>query len=269
MQGSFATSAVPGTRFTEIRWVPETGSTNADLLAAAAAGAAEGLVLVADHQTAGRGRLDRSWVAPPGSSLLVSVLLRPTIAPDALFLLTAAAGVASAEAAETVAGVRVGLKWPNDLVAVGPPLADRKLSGVLAESSVTDGEVRAVVVGMGLNVNWPAELPEDLAATATSLDHLAGHPVDREALLVAWLRRLDHWIGAIEAGPDGRRSLVDQLRERSATLGRAVRVELASGVVEGEAVAIDEDGHLQVATAGSAEPLVVAVGDIVHLRPVS
>ncbi|MBU6330376.1 MAG: biotin--[acetyl-CoA-carboxylase] ligase, partial [Acidobacteria bacterium] len=107
------------------------------------------------------------------------------------------------------------------------------------------------------------------AATATSLDHLAGHPVDREALLVAWLRRLDHWIGAVEADPDGRRALIDQLRERSATLGRAVRVELASGVVEGEAVAIDENGHLQVAPSGSAEPLVVAVGDIVHLRPIS
>ena len=98
VQGPFATSAVEGTRFTDVRWVAETGSTNRDLLSEASSGAPEGIVLVADHQTAGRGRLDRSWSAPPGASLLVSVLLRPRIEPGDAFLVTAAAAVAACQA---------------------------------------------------------------------------------------------------------------------------------------------------------------------------
>ena len=270
VQGSFATSAVPGTRFTDVRWVAETGSTNADLLAAASEGAPEGVVLVADHQSAGRGRLDRAWVAPAGSSLLVSVLLRPQLAPESLFLLTAAAGVASAEAVTEVAGVDCGLKWPNDLVALDPGVADRKLSGVLAESVLADGSVTAVVVGMGLNVNWPTELPEDLEATATALNHLAGRTLDREALLVAWLRRLEHWLVTIGDGNDpvGRSALFDAMRDRSATLGRQVRVELATSTVEGEAIGLDDRGRLTVAVDGLVDPVEVSVGDVVHLRPI-
>lgn len=270
VQGSFATSAVPGTRFTDVRWITETGSTNADLLAAAAEGAPEGVVLVADHQSAGRGRLDRTWVAPAGSSLLVSVLLRPQLAPADLFLLTAAAGVASVEAVAEVAGLGCGLKWPNDLVSLAPGPADRKLSGVLAESVLSEGGVAAVVVGMGLNVNWPAELPEDLSTTATALNHLAGHGIDREALLVAWLRSLDRWLVAIGDGSDpaGRTALFDALRSCSATLGRRVRVELDGSTVEGLAVGLDDQGRLSVAVDGPADPILVSVGDVIHLRPV-
>lgn len=271
VQGSFATSAVPGTRFTEIRWFAETGSTNADLLLAASEGAPEGLVLIADHQRAGRGRLDRSWVAPARSSLLVSVLLRPGLALEHLFLVTAATGVASAEAAAQVADVRCGLKWPNDLVALDAGFADRKLSGVLAESVLVDGRVDALVVGMGLNVNWPEQLPEELAGTATALNHLAGSPVDREELLVTWLRRLDHWLSILGDGsdPQAREQLLDALRARSATLGRRVRVELSTSSYEGEAVAIDEQGRLIVQADGETAPLVVSVGDVVHVRPVT
>ena len=270
VQGSFATSAVPGTRFTDIRWVAETGSTNADLLRAASEGASEGLVLIADHQSAGRGRLDRSWVAPAGSSLLVSLLLRPVLDPEHLFLITAATGVASAEAAAEIAGVRCGVKWPNDLVALDPSAVDRKLSGVLAESLLVDGRVVALVVGMGLNVNWPDQLPEELAATAIALNHLAGRSVDREELLVAWLRRLDHWLDVIGDGtdPQGREQLLDAVRARSATLGRRVRVEMAASTREGEAVSIDEQGRLHVMTDTDPRPLVVSVADVVHVRPI-
>jgi len=271
VQGSFATSAVPGTRFTEIRWFAETGSTNADLLLAASEGAPEGLVLIADHQSAGRGRLDRSWVAPAGSSLLVSVLLRPRLALEHLFLITAATGVASAEAAALVAGVHCGLKWPNDLVALDAGFADRKLSGVLAESVLVDGRVDALVVGMGLNVNWPEQLPDELAGTATALNHLAGRSVDREELLVAWLTRLDYWLSVIGDGTDplAREQLLDAVRDRSATLGRRVRVELPTSIHEGEAVAIDEQGRLHVLADSDSTPLVVSVGDVVHVRPVT
>src|SRR5262245_712843 len=133
VQGSFANQAVPGTRFADVRWVAETGSTNRDLLDEAAAGAPEGVVLVADHQTAGRRRLDRASTAPPGASLLVSALVRPHLEPADAFLVTAAASVAACSACSEVAVVYPGIKWPNDLVVVaGDRFAGRKLAGILA-----------------------------------------------------------------------------------------------------------------------------------------
>ena len=267
VQGSFATSSVPGTRFHDIGWSAETGSTNQDLLELARQGVPEGVVLVADHQSAGRGRLDRTWTAPAGSSLLVSVLLRPRLAADHLFLLPIAAGVASVEACAEVAGTRTGLKWPNDLVVIGGASADRKLSGVLAESLLTDGRADAVVVGMGLNVNWPAELPADLAATATALNLLVGHPIDRATLLTSWLRRFDHWIAKLgeSAGPS---ELLEAARRHSATIGRMVRVEFADRQVEGVALAVDDDGRLRVRPIDGSAELTVSVADIVHIRPI-
>src|SRR3954454_10530229 len=173
MKGDRARSDLAGTRFADIRWVAETGSTNRDLLDLAAggeaAGGADGAVLVADHQTAGRGRLDRSWHAPAEGSLLLSVLFRPT--PAESHLLTTAVGVAAAEAVRMVSDVAPVLKWPNDLIVIRAEGTVRKLSGILAESTVLDAQLDVVVVGLGLNVNWPEadsrELPEDLASTAT------------------------------------------------------------------------------------------------------
>lgn len=263
VNGSFATSAVPGTRFADVRWVAETGSTNRDLLAAAVEGSPEGLVLVADHQTAGRGRLDRAWIAPAGASLLVSALLRPRCSPDDLFLLTLACGLAACEAIAEVAGVRPGLKWPNDLVVADGPLVDRKLGGILAESHVAEGRVDAVVVGMGVNLNWPLELPEDISATASSVNHLTGASVDREEVLVAWLRRYNDHLSAIE-DPDRRATLMEAVRSQSATIGRDVRVETANGSFDGSAVGIDDDGRLLVERDGKITS--VTVGDIVHAR---
>ena len=265
VQGPFATSAVDGTRFTDVRWVAETGSTNRDLLSEASSGAPEGIVLVADHQTAGRGRLDRSWSAPPGASLLVSALLRPRIEPGDAFLVTAAAAVAACQACSQVAAVFPGIKWPNDLMIVaGERFAGRKLAGILAESVVADGRIAAVVLGMGLNVNWPEVLPADLAQTAVALDHVVGHPVDREALLVAWLRHLDGWLDLVET-PEGRDLLLVRVRETSATLGRRVRVELPDGSIEGTAVDVTAEGHLLVAS-DAGHQVEVTVGDVVHLR---
>lgn len=260
---SFATSAVPGTRFADVRWVAETGSTNRDLLAAAAEGSSEGLVLVADHQTAGRGRLDRAWIAPAGASLLVSALLRPRCSPEELFLLTLACGLAACEAIAEVAGVQPGLKWPNDLVVAGGPLVDRKLGGILAESHVAEGRVDAVVVGMGVNLNWPLELPEDISATASSVNHLTGASVDREEVLVTWLRRYDDHLTAIE-DPARRSLFLETVRSQSATIGREVRVETAQGSFDGSAVGIDDDGRLLIERDGAITK--VTVGDIVHAR---
>lgn len=254
-----ARAALAATRFADVRWLDATGSTNADLLALASAGGAAGIVLVADHQDAGRGRLGRSWQAPPESSLLVSVLVRPP--PAVADVVTMAAALAMAEAVESTSGVRARLKWPNDLVvAVGG--TDRKLAGVLAE---TDGA--AVVVGIGVNVAWPPELPADLAATMTALDRLAAAAVDRADLLVAYLQALEVGYGQL-LGDGGRRSLLAAWTARSATLGRGVRVELGPAVADvvGTAVAVTEAGHLVVETAAGTRRT-FAAGDIVHLRP--
>jgi BirA family biotin operon repressor/biotin-[acetyl-CoA-carboxylase] ligase len=252
-------SAGDGTRgrFADVRRFDSIPSTNTALLDEARAGAPEGLVFVADHQTAGRGRLDRRWEAPPGSSLLVSVLLRPDVAPTAAHAVTAMVGLAAADACASVAGFAPRLKWPNDLV-----VDDRKLGGILAEAVVEGGALRAVVVGMGLNVNWPAPLPDDLAATATACNLVAGRDVDRDALLDAFLDCLDARYEGLTSD-----AIARDERARSATLGREVRVELPGGrAVIGRAVDLASDGALLVETR-PGEVVRVSVGDVVHVRP--
>ena len=238
---------VPDLRFGDVRWVGETDSTNTRLLEDARAGAPEGRVLVADHQTAGRGRLGRRWEAPPGSALLVSVLLRPDVPLGRAHLVTMAAGLAASDACESVAGVRPDLKWPNDLV-----VADAKLAGLLAESVVEGDVLRALVVGMGLNVtDAPAEGSISLAAHA-------GRPVQRRPLLDAWLARLGARLDALDG-------VLGDYRPRCATLGRDVRVERPDGgSITGRAVDVTDAGHLVVDTG--EERSAVAVGDVVHVR---
>lgn len=238
-----------------VELLPETDSTNRQLLDRARAGAAEGVVLVAEHQTAGRGRLGRTWEAPSGASLLVSVLLRPELPLERMHLVTFAAGLAAAEAAEAVCGAHPWLKWPNDLV-VEDPDGTKKLAGLLSESVVEGGRLSALVVGMGLNVNWPQE---QLPPGAIALNTLVGHEVDRMQLLETWLERLDERYRALP-DDDG---LADY-RQRCSTLGRPVRVEVNDGVVEGEAVEVTPEGHLVVDTG--AEQRAFAVADVVHLR---
>lgn len=258
--------AIEGTRW-DLTWVPTTGSTNADLLAAAADGSPAGAVLVAEHQGAGRGRLDRTWVAPEGSSLLMSVLLRPSLPPTAAHMAGVAVALAAEHACDSIVGVAPGLKWPNDLV-IGSGDATRKVGGVLSESLVIDGEVAAVVVGIGINVNWPAELPAELVGVATSLNaHVAnGDDIDRVELLVALLTELDALADLLDS-PQGRTRLLDEYRRRCVTIGARVRVEMADMTTEGTATAIDDDGHL-VVTDDDGVDLVVTVGDVIHLRPV-
>lgn len=245
---SWSHPVLAGTRFGEVRWFERLDSTNRYLLDLAARGAPEGLVAVADEQTAGRGRLGRTWVAPPGASLLVSVLLRPPVAADRRHLVVTAAALAAAEAVASVAGVDARLKWPNDLV-----VDDRKLAGILAEAAGA-----AVVVGMGLNVHWD-ELPAELASIATACNLCGGvSGADRGELLGAWLAALDHRLGSLEA-------VTAAARARTATLGRRVRVELPNETFEALAVDLDPAGHLVVRPDGKPDR-VIAAGDVVHLR---
>ncbi|MEU1403330.1 biotin--[acetyl-CoA-carboxylase] ligase [Streptomyces sp. NPDC005728] len=253
-----------GGLWSELDVVQRTGSTNSDLVARAAAGkAGEGAVLVAEEQTAGRGRLDRQWSAPPRSGLFFSVLLTPTEVPVArwgwLPLLT---GVAVATGLSRAAGVDTALKWPNDLlVSVGGQ--ERKAGGILAERAGDDG----VVVGVGINVSLRAEeLP---VPRAGSLALAGAVSTDRDPLLRAVLRSLEEWYGRWRAagGDPGASGLQETYAAGCATLGRVVRAELPGDrALVGEAVAVDEDGRLVIATeSGVQEP--VGAGDIVHLRP--
>jgi BirA family transcriptional regulator, biotin operon repressor / biotin---[acetyl-CoA-carboxylase] ligase len=246
------------TRFSEVRFFDEIGSTNSELLAEARLGGREGVVAVADFQTAGRGRLDRVWSARPGTALLVSVLLRPQMSVNRLGLVVMTAALAAADAVERVAGFRPRLKWPNDLVA-----GDRKLAGVLAESAPGGGDV-AVVVGLGLNVAAGA-LPPELAGAATTCEDEAGRPVDRAELLVAFLDALEGRYAGLFA-PGGAEQTLADYRDGSATLGRRVRVETASGAVEGVATRIAWNGQLVVVDDDGGH-VAVNSGDVVHLRP--
>jgi BirA family biotin operon repressor/biotin-[acetyl-CoA-carboxylase] ligase len=213
----------PPGRFTDVRWFAELDSTNRLAADLARAGAADGVVVGADHQTAGRGRRGRTWESRPGASLLVSVVLRPAPA-----LVTLAAGVAAAEACETVAGVEVGLKWPNDLLVAGA-----KVGGILSE--LVAG---AAVVGLGVNLSWaPAGAAE------------LGAEVYRDALLDAYL-----------AGLDAPGDVLTRYRDRCTTLGRRVRAEVPGGTIEGIATAVDDHGRLLVGGR------TIAAGDVLHLH---
>jgi BirA family biotin operon repressor/biotin-[acetyl-CoA-carboxylase] ligase len=247
----------------DVRRLDETDSTNRVVLDLARAGEPEGVVVVTDHQTAGRGRLGRTWQAPPGASLLVTALLRPTIAVVDAHLVTIAAALAAADACDEVAGVRPALKWPNDLV-VERAGATRKLAGLLAESIVSAGRIDAVALGMGLNVQWPAVLPDDLADIATALNHEAGADVSRDEVLEAWLRHLgDRYSRLTTTG--GTETLLAAYRVACVTLGRDVRVELAGETLLGTAADVTREGHLLVDTDVGRRT--ITAGDVIHLRP--
>jgi len=221
--------------------VEETGSTNADLLAAAVAGAPDRSVLVARHQTAGRGRLDRRWDAPAGTNLLVSMLFRRL--PDHVHELTQRVALAAADAVLAVGGVRAGLKWPNDLLVDGA-----KLAGVLAQAGAVDGRVDHVVVGIGVNVGWA---PEGGARVSDGAD-----PLDPLDLLRAML-------AAYDALPD---DVHGRYRDALVTLGQRVRVERPADVIEGRAIDVGRDGRLAVLDdCGITHHL--DTGDVIHLRP--
>jgi BirA family biotin operon repressor/biotin-[acetyl-CoA-carboxylase] ligase len=253
----FDRNRLTGTRFTTVRNYARLDSTNTALVEEARSGAPEGLVLVADHQTEGRGRLGRTWSAEPGTALLVSVLLRPRLPIDEVPVVLMAAGLAACDGVEAAAAFRPGLKWPNDLV-----VGDRKLAGLLTEA--TGGSDPGVVLGLGINVA-PTAYPEELAGEATSCEEVASRPVDRGELLVAFLTALESRYSTVLAG-GGRETTLQAYRADSATLGRRVRVELtADPPLEGEASRVAEDGRLVVVDEAGAEHL-VHVGDVKHLR---
>jgi BirA family biotin operon repressor/biotin-[acetyl-CoA-carboxylase] ligase len=254
----------PGGLWSALDVVAQTGSTNADLLAAAQAGAAQGTVLAAEHQAGGRGRQGRTWATPPAASALTfSVLLRPAAIPAAgRGWLTLLAGVAAVRALRAAAAVDAVLKWPNDVLAGGA-----KLAGILAEQA---GD--AIVVGIGINVGARREdlpPPRPGALPPTSLALLGASSTDRNALLAAVLGELGDWYQRwTQAGDAEASGLRAEYLRRCATIGTAVRVELPGGAeLTGTAAGIGPAGQLIVDTAGG--PVPVTAGDVIHVRGMS
>ncbi len=237
----------------ELVYLPETGSTNDTARRLAAAGAPDGTLVVTDHQTAGRGRLDRHWEAPPGSSLLLSLIFRPGLAPHQVQRLTMTCSLALADAIEVETGLQVGLKWPNDVVVSGA-----KVGGLLTEMELKGDRVDYAVVGMGLNVNLdPADLPAELLTPATSLSWVLGRQVARLPLLRALLRVVEARYLALQAG----QSPHAEWAERLVTLGQPVTVSAPGSILEGVAEGVDADGALLVRLADGRLRVVIA-GDV-------
>jgi BirA family biotin operon repressor/biotin-[acetyl-CoA-carboxylase] ligase len=267
--------AVEGTRFQNVVWVPEIPSTNTSLLELARNGGQEGEVLIADLQTQGRGRRGRVWTAPPGTSLMMSILLRPpshSLPVRSASLVTSALAVATINAVSEATKVKLGIKWPNDLVVDSPNdapggLGYLKVAGILTETLIVDAAISALVVGMGLNTGWE-RVPPELELVATSLDLLAGSFVDRPKLAHTILDNFeDEYSNLLQ--PSGIETLLEKLRRHSSTLGRRVRVHLdpskENRTLEGRAVHLNETGQLVIET-DQGDLQNISVADVEHLR---
>ncbi len=235
-------------------------STNAELMARAAGGQVRsGLCQVGDEQTAGRGRLDRSWVAPPGTAALFSVAARPGPGAHEFAAVPLLCGVALCEAIAAVCDVPVALKWPNDVMVTGP-LRPGKVAGILVEREPHSG---VLVIGCGVNVTM-TEFP---TAVATSLALAGAAKFPRAKLIGRALARLEHWFGRWDAAGANVDELLMAYRERCVTLGQRVRVERPGGTqLLGLAHAIGPRGELMVTPEHPGPSVPVVVGDIVHLR---
>lgn len=231
------------------------GSTNDRARELLLSPAGEGTAVVAEEQRFGRGRRGRTWVSPPGRNLTMSVGVRPRLAASDAWQLGEAAGLAARSACSALAPV--WLKWPNDVIADD----GRKLGGLLVETAIDGEALTEAVIGIGINVNWAvSEMPDEIAATATSLASLAGSEVDRVALLARLLDELDAEVRRIEMGD----SPLPRYRDACRTIGASVAVDVGTHEVRGMATGIDEHGGLLVRTADGV--VTVATGEVVHAR---
>lgn len=233
-------------------------STNTELARLASEGAEEGLSIVADEQTAGRGRLQRAWSSRKGAGLYFSTLLRPKISQEHWPLITFAAALAVGDALHEACGLNTDIKWPNDLLS-----GERKICGILAESTDTP-HGRAVVVGIGINLTQNA-FPAELAHVATSVSEATGRPPEREHILAALLRALSRWYSLLHE-PGGNEKLVAEWASRSSyATGKFVQVRNGDEVWQGTTRGVESDGALRLSTA-SGEIKLVRAGDVSSVR---
>jgi BirA family biotin operon repressor/biotin-[acetyl-CoA-carboxylase] ligase len=233
-------------------------STNTELARLASEGADEGLSIVADEQTAGRGRLQRAWSSPKGAGLYFSILLRPTIPQDQWPLITFAAALAAADALHEASDLQADIKWPNDLLS-----GERKICGILAET-IEMPAGRAVIVGIGINLTQNA-FPWELSDVATSVAAVTGRPPERETILAALLRALTRWYSLLHE-PGGREKIVAAWANRS-TYASGKRVQVNNGGEEWQGITsgLESDGALRVRTQ-NGEVKLVRAGDVCSVR---
>lgn len=240
----------------DVVYFPSVGSTMDVALKQAAGGAAEGLVVLTDAQAAGRGRHDRAWIAPAGSSVLASFLFRPTLPADAGSQVSMVIALATLDAIGAVAGLQAAVKWPNDIL-----LGQRKAGGLLAQSGLIGARIDYLIVGLGLNVNFDPGQVAGIPATASSLMLARGQRVDRHALVRALLRAADARYIQLLGGA----SPVAEWSAKLVTLGQRVRVLQQAGVVVGTAEAVDARGNL-IVRLDDGTPATISAGDVVNLR---
>jgi BirA family biotin operon repressor/biotin-[acetyl-CoA-carboxylase] ligase len=244
-----------------LRYFDSIGSTNTEALKWAEGGAPEGALVVANHQTEGRGRWGRTWLSAPDSLLQFSLILRPELPVERLGLVTTALGVACADVIEVMAGIPTGIKWPNDVIVRG-----RKLAGILVESKLNGAQLSTAIAGVGINVGWTrAEVPEEIAERATSISiESDAAPPARADLLGAILASFDS-VYELVRDPERSGRVIDRATDRSEVLGRNVTVSFADGsTLEGHAVRLLDDGALELDVDGDLRALHVA--EITQLR---
>ena len=233
-------------------------STNTEVARLAAQGAEEGLAIVADEQTAGRGRLQRAWSSPKGAGLYFSILVRPAIATERWPLITFVAALATGDALLEAGGFETDIKWPNDLLA-----NERKICGILAEAIETPAG-RAVVVGIGINLTDDA-FPQEIASVATSVATQSGRPPEREAILSALLNALRRWYSLLQE-PEGALKIVAAWSSRSSyTAGKLVQVTNGDETLRGVTRGIEDDGALRLETIQGIQ--LIRAGDVTSVRP--
>ena len=233
-------------------------STNTELARLASEGAPEGVSVVADEQTAGRGRLQRAWSSPKGAGLYFSLLLRPTIPQNYWPLITFMAAIAVGDALREAAGLETDIKWPNDLLS-----GERKICGILSEAMDTPAG-RAVILGIGINLTQSA-FPPELENVATSVAEASGRPVEREQILAALLDALSRWYALLENPAQ----IVDAWSNRSSyAIGKLVQVSNGDDVWQGTTCGVEPDGALRLRTS-SGEIKIVRAGDVYSIRTFS
>lgn len=219
----------------------------------------DGIVVIADSQTGGRGRLGRCWISPPGVNLYFSVLLKPAMPLKELSLITLAAGVAVASAIRKYTGLRAEIKWPNDILIKG-----KKAGGILTESRAEGDRVRLLVLGIGINVNMPLNLlGSDIEGASTSLKSETGTSVDRAGLFSAILSELENYYKILLNGD--KRALINEWLSLNSTIGKSIRVQNCHMVLSGVAEALNDEGELILRLA-SGETKTVSAGDVTILK---
>lgn len=242
-----------------LHYYEEIGSTNDEAFRLGVGGAPEGTLLIAESQSAGKGRMQRVWHSPAGTNIYTSIILRPTFEPSSAPQISIAAGVAAAETLSLYCPGRVCLKWPNDIL-----IGAKKVCGILAQMKMSESAIDFVVVGIGINVNMNYEqFPEDIQEIATSMAIETGREISRLELIISLYENLTKWYKQLQQNGFGR--IKEKWLSLSSMIGKPVSVMFREEAISGKAVGLDEDGSLILLTSGN-ETLKVSAGDATILK---